>query len=144
MKTTKIYTVLSLVLVFAAVTSSFGSAIGKITAEGVVNRGIHHVVNVNLTIDKPLCNTYLVEIRDAQGQLVAPSQRYVPGVSKYEFFERGPASGVRIASLVRANYGNHFICEYELFTSPAFVAGPFLIGQTYRFDLFPSLQPNKE
>jgi hypothetical protein len=144
MKTTKIYTVLSLVMFFAAVSTSFASAIGKITGEGVVNRGIHHVVNVNLSVDKPLCNTYLIEIRDGHGQLIAPAQRYTPGIGKYEFFERGPATGVRVASLVRSEYGDHFICEYELFTRPAVVAGQFLTGQTYRFDLFPSLQPNKE
>jgi hypothetical protein len=144
MKTTKIYTVLSLVLIFAAVTSTFASAIGKITSDGTVNKGIRHQVNVSISVEKPLCNTYLIEIRDGHGQLIAPAQRFVPGVSKYEFFERGPASGVRVAKLVRAEYGDRYICEYELFTTPAFVAGPFLTGQTYRYDLFPSLQPNKQ
>ena len=144
MKTTKIYTVLSLALIFAAFTSTFGATIGKITGEGVMNKGIHHQVNVNLAEEQSLCNTYLIEVRDGFGQLVAPAQRLIQGVVIYDFFERGPASGVRVATLVRENYGHHYICENELFTTPAVVFGPFLVGQTYRFDLFPSSQPNKE
>jgi hypothetical protein len=83
------------------------------------------------------CNTYIIEIRDGRGQLVAPAQRYVGGISKYDFYERGPAYGVRIAILKRAYFGDHFICEIEFYTMPAMVNGPFQVGKTYRYDLFP-------
>lgn len=144
MKTLKIYAALACSLVFATITSSYGSATGKITGESVVNKTVHHQVNVNLSLERQLCNTYLVEIRDGMGLLVAMPQLFVPGVSRYDFYERGPSSGIRVASLVRSEYGDRYICEYELFTVPAVVSGPFLIGHTYRFDLFPSLLPSKE
>lgn len=143
MKTTKITTVLSLVLFFTAFSTTFAAGIDKLTRQQAVN-GILHQVNVIIANEKPLCNTYLIEIRDGKGQLIAPAQRYVSGITKYTFAERGPATGVRVALLKRANFGDHYICEYELFTTPAYVTGPFLIGQTYRFDLFPSYEPNKE
>jgi hypothetical protein len=143
MKTTKITTVLSLVMFFTAVASAFAAGRDKLTNQQTVY-GIRHQVNVIIANEKPLCNTYLIEIRDGQGQLIAPAQRYVSGITKYTFNERGPASGVRVALLKRANFGDHYICEYELFTTPVYVTGPFLIGQTYRFDLFPSFVPNKE
>jgi hypothetical protein len=144
MKTTKNYLILSFAMILAAVTSTFANGIEKINGQPAVNTGIRHQVNVIVTIDKPLCNTYLVEIRDGHGQLVAPAQRFTPGITKYTFSERGPAEGVRIARLVIADYPHHFVCENELFTTPAIIVGKFLNGQTYRFDLFPSLQPIKE
>ena len=106
-------------------------------------RDSHHV-NVNLTVDKRICNWYLVEILDGQGRLVAPAKNYVPGVSAYDFYERGPASGVRIAVLVLAPMNSHFICETELFTAPAMISGKFLPGQTYRYELNPQSQPFKQ
>ncbi len=145
MKTTKISIIISLALIFASVTSAFANSIGDIARNTSPNRGITHQVNVIiLSGEQNLCNTYLIEVRDGQGQLVAPAQRYVSGVAKYLFFERGPATGVRIAFLVRANFGDHFICEIELFTAPVYVMGPFLNGQTYRYDLYPNTQPSKE
>ncbi|MCX6306616.1 MAG: hypothetical protein NT040_16750 [Bacteroidetes bacterium] len=143
MKSAKNYAIISLMIIFATATSSFAGGISKITSQPSVNGGIRHQVNVIISSEKPLCNTYLIEIRDGHGQLVAPAQRYISGTIQYNFAERGPASGVRVARLVRA-YGDHFICENELFTTPAVVTGPFENGQTCRFDLYPSSQPSKQ
>ena len=144
MKTTRIFSAISMVMIFATATASFGNNTGKVTVVNPTSKGIQHHVNIVIDNEQTLCNTYLVEIRDGKGQLVAPVQVYVSGVSNYDFFERGPATGVRIASLVRATFGHHYICEIELFTKPAFIYGKFLNGQVYRYDLFPSSQPNKE
>jgi hypothetical protein len=144
MKTTKMYFALSLALIFAVSTSTFAAATGKIPVQPKVSRGIQHHVNVSLSSNKPLCNTYLVEIRDEHGQLIAPAQPYIGGVTGYDFFERGPSEGIRVALLTRANFGDRYICEMELFTSPVVLKGLFEIGKTYRYDLFPSTQPNKE
>jgi hypothetical protein len=144
MKTTKLFSTFSLALIIAFATSTFANTTGKITIENTACRGIQHHVNLTIANEQALCNTYLIEIRDGKGQLVAPAKAYVSGVTGYDFFERGPASGIRVATLVRANFGHHFICEMELFTTPAAVQGPFLNGQVYRFDLFPNIQPNKE
>ena len=143
MKTTKIYTALSLALIFAAATSVFSAKIGK-TTQISGNPGIRYQVNIHLTGEINVCNTYLVEIRDGKGQLVAPAKHYISGVSRYEFSERGPGSGVRIAALVVSNIGDRFVCDKELFTTPVPMAGPFLNYQIYRFDLFPKAQGSRE
>ena len=144
MKTTKMISALSIALFFFAVTTAFSAGIGG-KGDGVSNnRMVNHHVNVILTLDKVLCNTYQVEILNGKGQLVAPPKRYIPGTSGYDFYERGPVDGVRIAVLVLAPAHSHFQCEVELFTAPAMLKGIFDAGQTYRYDLFPQTQQNKE
>jgi hypothetical protein len=105
---------------------------------------INHHVNINLTIDKRLCNFYQVEILNEKGELVAPPKPYIAGQSKYDFYERGPASGIRVAALVLSPAYSHFSCDTELFTKPAALKGNFEAGQTYRYDLYPQTQQNKE
>ncbi|MFZ4520553.1 MAG: hypothetical protein ACOYNC_02540 [Bacteroidales bacterium] len=144
MKTAKFFSVLSLALIFSAATSVSAANIETKADQTSVNPVVNHHVNVNLTIEKPLCNVYLVEILDGQGRLVAPAKPYTPGISKYDFYERGPVTGVRIAVLVLAPSHSHFQCETELFTKPVILSGKFLPGLTYRYDLFPQLQPSKE
>ena len=143
MKTTKNYTALSLALIFATVTSVFSATLGNQNGKKTLNTMIRHEVIVNLSIEKSLCNMYLVEIRNAQGQLIAPAKQYISGVSGYTFFERGPATGIRVATLKVNDWGEHYVCETELFTTPALVAGPFLSGETYHFDLFPKAERSK-
>ena len=143
MKTNKIFSVLSLVLIFAAVTSSFCGAIDNKNNPVASNSLVRYHVNVILQGEKPLCNIWLVEIIDGNGRLVAPAKPYVSGVTGYDFFERGPVSGARVAVLLKNQFGDRYICETELFTNPAILFGPFLTGQTYRFDLFPTSQAPK-
>jgi hypothetical protein len=143
MKTTKIFSVLSLVLIFTAFSSAFSFNTGK---KEVVpaNPVVRHQVNIQLeSSDLDLCNTYLVEILDGNGRLVATPKRYIPSESKYIFYERGPANGVRVAVLVLAPTHSQFQCERELFTEPVLVFGPFEAGSSYRYDLFPELHPAK-
>jgi hypothetical protein len=144
MKTIKIYAILGLIMFFSTVTLSFADGINNFPRQPFVSGAINYQVNVDITYEKPLCNIYLIEIRDGNGVLVAPAQRYISGVSQYNFKERGPASGVRVAILKRAIFGDHFVCLYELFTPPVVICGPFQVGQTYRFDLIPSWEPSKE
>jgi hypothetical protein len=142
MKTKNIFSVLSLALIFCtAISVSAGKPV-KTDIQGLGMLVTHHV-NVILASEKPLCNTYLVQIVNQNGQLVAPAKAYVPGVSSYNFYERGPATGIRYAVLVRSMNGS-FICENELFTKPAMVKGPFDPGVVYRYDLFPQLTSPKE
>jgi hypothetical protein len=143
MKTANFFSVLSLVLIFAAATSAYAGNVNQKT-EGPAGSLIRYHVNVILATEAPLCNTWMVKIVDGQGRQVAPPKPYVSGVTQYEFFERGPASGTRIALLVKYQFGDHFVCATELFTTPAVLTGSFLNGQTYRFDLFPTTQAPKE
>ncbi len=142
MKTTKIYTAISLLLIFAALTPTFAANVGK-GAPSSLNTMVRYQVNVNLSNEKTICNLYQVEILDGKGQMVAPPKTFTAGVSTYEFFERGPAAGVRIAALVMVDMHSHYICATELFTTPAALNGPFLGGVTYRFDLYPQSGPIK-
>ena len=143
MKTTKNHTVLSLALIFAAVTSVFSAPIGNQNGQVAVNPVIRYQVNVIVPGERNLCNTYLVEIRNERGQLVAPAKQFILGVSSYTFYERGPVTGFRVATLKVNDYGDHFICETELFTTPAMKAGPFFNGKTYQFNLIPQGQRSK-
>jgi hypothetical protein len=144
MKTTKIFSVLSLALIFATVTTVFAGNNGKNDGQVAPNTLIRYHVNINLSLDFPLCNLWMVKIIDGNGVEVAPAKAYNTGVSQYEFFERGPAEGTRIAVLVRYQYGDHFQCVPEFFVQPAFLSGKFLNGQTYRFDLYPTTLDPKE
>ena len=144
MKTNKILSALSLALIICAVSSAYSASAGNSSIRTIPNSGIHHQVNIIVANDKNTCNVYVVEILDGKGQLVAPAEVYTPGVSKYDFYERGPAAGSRVAVLVLAPANSHFICETELFTTPVVLSGSFLPGQTYRYDLFPQAQPPRE
>jgi hypothetical protein len=143
MKTTKRISSLISALLLFAVTSAFSAIIDNRDGRISANPLICHHVNIIAPNDKSICNVYLVEILNGNGQLVAPAKRYIPGVSKYDFYERGPASGARVAVLVLAPMQSHFMCETELFTAPVVLQGPFLPGQTYRYDLFPQPTPHK-
>lgn len=140
MKTKTIFSVLSLALILSAVTSAFSANVETKKDPASTTPVIRYQVNVILESEKPLCNLWLVKIIDGNGRQVAPAKPYSTSVSRYDFYERGPVEGIRIAVLVKYTYGDHFVCETELFTAPAMLSGKFLNGQTYRFDLFPSLQ----
>ena len=144
MKTTKKFSVLSLALIFIAATSGYSAAIDKKNDEISANTMIRYQVNIKISGEKPLCNMWLVKILDQNGRMVAPAKPYSTNVTSYTFFERGPAEGTRIAVLVKYQYGDHFNCATELFTTPAIITGKFMAGQTYRFDLFPTSQAPKE
>ena len=144
MKTTKLFSALGLALIIFAATSAFSGNIDKKDGQISVNTMVRHHVNVNLSLDRKICNVYLVEILNEKGQLAAPAKTYVPGVTSYDFYERVPATGVRIAVLVLAPVYSHFSCDTELFTQPALVKGPFEAGITYRYDLNPQTSSPKE
>jgi hypothetical protein len=106
---------------------------------------VRYAVNVHLSIDKTLRNTYQVELLDAAENLVAPRQIFVPGTSLYNFYEQTrQTSGIRIARLVPVIYPDeHFVAEPDLFTPPAVLVITFVDGQTYSFDLYPQCKPSK-
>jgi hypothetical protein len=144
MKTTKMISALSLALILFAAISASSAPIDKKNGQPAANPAVNHHVNVLVRIDKPLCNYYQVEILDGNGRLVAPPKAFVPGVTAYDFYERGPASGIRIAALVLSPAHSHFVCDTELFTAPVVISGPFESGRTYRYDLFPKTQISRE
>ncbi len=135
---------LSIAMIILTFTSGFSANnVTNTTNAALISQfgDISYRVNINLG-ELNLCNTYLVELMDANGRLVAPAQEYKNGVNSYTFHERGPVTGVRVAALVMANW-DHFICRQELYTSPAIYYGLFLNGKTYFFNLYPTIHTIK-
>ena len=52
--------------------------------------------------------------------------------------------GIRIAVIEKAIIDSSAEPWWTLVAEPAVVKGPFEVGQTYRFDLFPKVQGAKE
>jgi hypothetical protein len=97
---------------------------------------IKYEVNVYLFSRIELCNTYLVQVTDETGRLVAPPKTYVPGIQRYVFTEDGPAQGkIRVAMFVVAPDVDPYSCPTHVEARPDVKLGPFLPGQTYPFAL---------
>ncbi|MCX6304007.1 MAG: hypothetical protein NT040_03475 [Bacteroidetes bacterium] len=147
MKTTKIYFALGIALIISLVNGLYAGNPASKNTQVPSNPVIRYQVYVSLPSEKAPCNLYQVEILNGNGYQVAPAKILASGVSVYEFYERGPVKGVRIARLVLAPIGkdgdHHFICDQEYFTAPAALAGPFENGLTYKFELFPQTQSPK-
>jgi hypothetical protein len=101
-------------------------------------------VNVNLAIDKTICNIYWVELVDANGKFVAPQQTFIPGKSFYTFRESiRQRSGIRVARLVLSPAADHFACPTELSFQPDRQTIQFQDGETYLFNLYPMVSAPK-
>ena len=144
MKTLKFISVLSLALIFSLATSAFADNINT-KGTPTPNASIRYQVNVQLTSEKPLNTVYMVQILNQNHKLVAPAQMLVLGKTQYSFFEKGPADGIRIAVIVKAASGMGASEPIiTLVTDPCIVKGPFEVGKTYRFDLLPKFQGERE
>ena len=131
MKTLKINTILSLALILFAVTSATAKSTNNPKPAGS-SVNVRYEVNIQFAASEPLCNSYLVEILDASGNMVAPAQVFIPGQDLYTFYEQTRLTiGIRIARLVLAPKVYHFTCEQELFTPPAVKVIHFIDRQTY-------------
>ena len=143
MKTLKINTILSLALILFAVTSATAKSTNNPKPAGS-SVNVRYEVNIQFAASEPLCNSYLVEILDASGNMVAPAQVFIPGQDLYTFYEQTRLTiGIRIARLVLAPMVYHFNCDQELFTPPAIKVIHFVDRQTYTFDLAPTTKPSK-
>ncbi len=115
---------------------------GTETPEENSTKIVVYVVNVNFQLDKPLCDLYYVEILDANGQMVAPKQSYIPGTKTYYFKEQiRQRSGIRVAHLILSPNPT-FTCETRLYTSPAPKRIEFKNMEKYLFDLYPQTHPH--
>ena len=140
MKTTKLLSVLSLVMIFT-VNVAFSKNGPSRTPDATSKSTIRYEVNIHNLNAVNLCNTYLVKVTDANGRLVAKPAIFVPGINKYTFFEEGPAYGrLRIATLVLSPYHDRYVCHNTFTLRPALLWWPFLGGNTYTFDLYPVVQ----
>jgi hypothetical protein len=137
MKTTKIYTAILLTILFTGIYSVNAENPASRTSNKLMVGSIVYNVNVSFDRDITLCNVYLVQVTDEYGNLVAPAQRFDPATARYTFFEREKTNGkMRIASLVKAVYPNHYVCPNELISMPVQKSGPFFNGMVYNFNLY--------
>jgi hypothetical protein len=150
MKTTKFLSVLSIALIFIGVNQGFSRKVETLTYRVLPSTGITYDVIIHqptFTINP--CGVYLVEVADQTGRLVAPAQVFTPGIDKYTFNEKFTAVQIpqarREAKLVPIVFPGDFVCEFPLSTRPDVKMGPFFVGQTYIFNLYPNstFQPVK-
>jgi len=142
MKTTNFFSVLSLALIFTGVSTVYSNNLLTGNSQQVSNATTRYEVTIHLSLGVNICNTYFVQVTDETGRLVAPAQIFVPGISKYVFTESisVPARVRLVAKLVLPSNVNPFGCPIILTTEPNVILGPFKIGRTYSFDLFPIIQ----
>jgi hypothetical protein len=141
MKTTKFFSVLSLVLIFAAVNSAFADDNPRDKSKKPDIPNIRYEVAIHLSLGVTLCNTYYIQITDESGRLAAPRKAFVPGTSKYVINEMFSVPGrARIVSLVLPSNVDPYACPILLVTKPEVKLGPFLPGRTISVDLFPLIQ----
>lgn len=143
MKTTKLFSVLSLVLIFTAATS-FAKKNDVSSAKSTSRAAINFEVYVHTAMLGAPCNTYVIKVVDETGRLVAPFQIFTPGVNKYSFKEtitgRTNKFSRRVAMLEPVKYPAHYTCAQAIHATPDVMFGPFLAGQTYYFDLQPRIE----
>ena len=137
MKTIKYFSVLSLVLIFAGVSAVYATIKPTSNSGKLIKKTISYEVRVHLDDGAALCNKYLVQVTDENGNLVAPAKLFIPGTSRYVFIETvsSPVK-TRIASMVLWN-GDLEGCEINLITEKDIKTGQFLPGHTYSFNLYP-------
>ena len=138
MKTAKIFSVLSLALIFAAANTLYSR--DRVTDNRIQGekKGVRYEVTVHLSQLMNFCNTYLVKVTDELGRPVAQPQIFVPGKAKYVFNETvAVPAKIRIASLVLPENTDPYYCSFNLVTKSDPMMGPFKTGQSYSFDLYP-------
>jgi hypothetical protein len=133
MKTTKILSAISLILIFAA--NSLFASRNTIGDPGSVEKQklVTYEVKVNFAPNFPGATShYMILITDGQGRQFGPGQEYHPGINTYTFTEAGSFRGTRIAAMVplHANQSGWYI-------PPSVIKGNFVGGQTYIFNLTP-------
>ena len=133
MKTTKILSAFSLVLILAA--NSLFANRATVNDPGTADKQklITYEVKVNFTRNfTGAAGHYLVAITDEKGRKVEPAQPFHTGVWSYTFTEAGSLRGTRIAIMVPypSNPTGWII-------PPCKLTGNFYGGGTYQFELTP-------
>jgi len=98
---------------------------------------ITYVVNIDPSDAGNLCYTYIVYLRDENGNNI-DSRIYMEGIDTYEFHERGPVNGTRSAHLERIDYSCSNTCHNIFYTPADHIQSDFRNGRIYIFKLYPS------
>jgi hypothetical protein len=102
MKTKNFITALTALIILAASALVQGQTAGKSKPASLqVKDPICYTVQIrNAYVLNSSAKEWFVCIRDGAGRLVAPAQRFRPGVDYYNFYEKGPVRGTRTAQVV--------------------------------------------
>ena len=140
MKTIKLLSILSLIMILSGAKSSYSDNVPTNNPRVSTMNVIRYEVNVYLFSRIELCNTYLIEVTDETGRPVAPPKTFVPGIQRYIFTETGPAQGkLRVARLVLSPDVDPVVCRVQIGARDDVKMGPFKPGQSYPFVLRPFL-----
>jgi hypothetical protein len=140
MKAIKFFSVLSIVTIIAGTTAIYSVNNPNNKSQKPGPATIRYEVAIHFSFGISPCNTYLVQVTDETGRLVAPPKIFIPGTSKYVFNELfSVPARVRIASLVLPNNMDPFICPNFMITKPDVEMGPFLPGRIVSFNLYPEV-----
>lgn len=138
MKTTKLIIALSVILVAALTGYVNAQSAGKpLPVRQQVTDPICYTVQIaNAWVLNGSKTTYLVCMRDGTGRLIAPAQVFRPGMSYYNFFEKGPVRGTRSAQVITS------VDKTDNWTAISSRNGYFFPATCYLFLL--KLQPGSE
>ena len=138
MKTTKIFTILSLAVILLCANTVYSSNLLSDRPQMTRKINIKYEVTVILNSQVELCNTYYIQVTDETGRLIASPKIFDPSKQKYVFTEDGPAKGkLRVAMLVMATDVDPYQCPVHIGARPDVKIGPFLLDETYSFVLRP-------
>jgi hypothetical protein len=128
----------SLVVLFAGATLSYSKKDPQKRTNGNNPAGITYVVKIDASDAGSHCYTYIVSVRDEDGNYIDGSIIYMEGINTYVFHESGPISGTRSAHLERIDYSCSNSCSNVYYTQPEYMQTNFRNGNTYIFHLEPS------
>jgi hypothetical protein len=134
--------IVTLIIFFASTSFSYSKKDPRRTNNGNNSAGITFVVNIDAIGAGSHCYTYIVSVRDENGNYVDGSIVYTPFVQTYVFHESGPVSGTRSAHLERIDYSCSNSCNNVYYTQPDHAQANFRNGRTYVFKLEPSSVPS--
>ena len=146
MKSTKILSVVGLALMFMWASAGFSGNIDGPKAKAPGITGIIYKVIIHPEFAANPGGTYLIQVVDGSGRLVAPPQVWVPGVNVYTFNEKFTAVGdnhARRAAMMISVKGPVLPDSSPLYAVPDVKVGPFWGGIVYIFNLFPK-SPERE
>jgi hypothetical protein len=133
MKTVKILSVLSLVLIFATANAIIpGDLDSKAPKPLAGNIKYKVVVHATPDLTMPGSGNYLVVMSDGNGRRIG-TQYFIPGVLTYFFSERGPVNGTRVVRIIIETHGG----VVPFYCNPDVKYGTFRDGVTYQFNMYP-------
>ena len=133
----------SLALILLGATAAFSGNVKTRNSNSSVTLNVRYQVNIHLGADLPRNNSYIVQLMDQNRRVLW--QEYRPGVNVYTFYEDGPVWGVKIARMVPNPYADSWAGLPNLICPADVMTGPFEIGRSYTFDLFPTFtSPDKD